>query len=322
MHRKHFETPPKKVALFVTCMVDMIYPGVGMGTVELLEQHGIEVVFPDEQTCCGQPAFNAGYRDEARILARRFLEIFGPLVESGAVEAVVAPSGSCVTMTSHFYDALFDQAETRSEQRRAKALGEVTFELTEFLVDVLGGTDVGAGYPGKVTYHACCHLNRELGVDAQPRSLLAHVDEAELVAMDNDQECCGFGGLFAVKNAPISVAMGEQKMRHIGDSDADVVALCDVSCMTHINGLLSRNGAPVRAVHIAELLTGRVPSPDRPAELADAPKQRDRRWQDMRQQGETPAAPVAPATPNVRDVLPKPDASDTPDRPRRWQDIG
>lgn len=322
MHRKQFETPPKKVALFVTCMVDLIYPGVGMGTVELLEQHGIEVVFPEEQTCCGQPAFNAGYRDEARVLARRFLQIFGPLVESGAVEAVVAPSGSCVTMTSHFYDALFDQAETRTEQRRAKALGEVTFELSEFLVDVLGVTDVGAVYPGKVTYHACCHLNRELGVDAQPRSLLAHVDEAEIIAMDNDRECCGFGGLFAVKNAPISVAMGEQKMRHIGDSDADVVALCDVSCMTHINGLLSRNGAPVRAVHIAELLTGRVPSPERPAERADAPAQRDRRWQDMRQRGETPAAPVAPATPNVRDVLPKPDASDTPDRPRRWQDIG
>ena len=140
--------------------------------------------------------------------------------------------------------------------------------------------------------------------------------------MNNDQECCGFGGLFAVKNAPISVAMGEQKMRHIGDSDADVVALCDVSCMTHINGLLSRNGVPVRAVHIAELLTGRVPTPERPADRADAPEVRDRRWQDMRQKGETPAAPIAPAKPDVRDLLPKTAPPESPDRPRRWQDIG
>ncbi|MGH2545149.1 MAG: (Fe-S)-binding protein [Ardenticatenaceae bacterium] len=256
MRRKTFSTPPRRVALFVTCMVDMLYPQVGLATVELLERAGLEVLFPEEQTCCGQPAFNAGFRAEARLLARRFLDVFGPLVERGEVDAVVAPSGSCVTMTSHFYEVLFEETSAEAERKRAEELGAATFELTEFLVDVLGVTNTGAHGDGKLTYHACCHLLRELGVDQQPKALLASVDGVELVALPGAEECCGFGGLFAIKNAPISVAMGERKVRNLAASNADVVALCDVSCMTHIAGLLQRKGERCRAVHVAELLTG------------------------------------------------------------------
>jgi L-lactate dehydrogenase complex protein LldE len=191
-HKKKFAAPPRRVALFVTCMVDMLYPEVGMAAVELLERQGIEVVFPEEQTCCGQPAFNAGYRDEAIVLARRFVDIFEPLVRSGRVDAVVAPSGSCVTMTTHFYDLLFADQDDTGYRARTATLAAATFELTEFLVDVLGVTDVGARFPGKVTYHACCHLLRELGIDRQPHALLDAVAEAEQVPLTGADECCGF----------------------------------------------------------------------------------------------------------------------------------
>lgn len=282
MSKKEFSTPPKRVALFVTCMVDMLYPEVGMATVELLERQGIEVVFPPEQTCCGQPAFNAGYRDEARPLAQRFVDIFEPLVRSGQVDALVAPSGSCVAMTTHFYDALFEHDPLY--RQRAAILASVTFELTEFLVDVLGMANVGARFDGKLAYHASCHLLRELQVDRQPRTLLDHVAGAEQVALGGSDECCGFGGLFAVKNAAISSAMGRRKTQNLAASEADVAVLCDVSCMTHINGLLARQGQHCRAVHIAQLLTNEVEVAGRPAvEKPDAPKQApSRRWQDAR----------------------------------------
>ena len=280
--KKHFSSPPKRVALFVTCLVDMIYPEVGMATVELLERHGVEVVFPAEQTCCGQPAFNAGYREEARGLARRFVDIFEPLVRSGQVDAVVAPSGSCTAMTTHFYDVLFE--EDAVYRCRTAALAAATFELTEFLVDVLGVTDTGAHFDGKLTYHACCHLLRELGVDRQPRTLLTHIAGAEQVELIGADECCGFGGLFAIKNAEISTAMGRRKTQRLAESGADVVALCDVSCLTHINGLLGRQAQRCRAVHIAQLLVNEVDVEPRLAE----PKQDkagtapSRRWQDAR----------------------------------------
>lgn len=285
IQRKTFTTPPRRVALFVTCMVDMLYPGVGMSTVELLERHGVEVVFPEEQTCCGQPAFNAGYRDDARQLATRFLDVFAPLVERGEVDAVVAPSGSCVTMTSHFFPtALFEDARFAGERLRAERLAAVTFELTEFLVDVLGVEHTGASFDGRVTYHACCHLLRELHVDQQPRTLLAGIEGAEAVELDGAEECCGFGGLFAVKNAGISTDMGRRKARNIANSEADTVALCDVSCMTHINGLLQRQGQRVRAVHVAELLNDQVDAPsrrvaDERATQSDV-RERSRRWQE------------------------------------------
>ena len=278
-HKKQFDSPPARVALFVTCMVDMIYPEVGLATVELLERQGVEVVFPAEQTCCGQPAFNAGFWDEARPLARRFVDIFEPLVRNKQVDAVVAPSGSCATMTSHFYSLLLE--DDPAYRARAEFLAAATFELTEFLVDVLGVEEVGAHFDGVLTYHASCHLHRELGIDRQPRTLLSHVEGAEVVEMTAAEECCGFGGLFAIKNGDISTAMGQRKTQHIVKSDADVVALCDVSCMTHINGLLSRQGQRVRAVHIAQVLANQVDIAPRaqtaPETKSPAPP---RRWQD------------------------------------------
>ncbi len=282
VQKKTFPEPPRRVALFVTCMVDMLYPEVGMATVELLEKYGVEVVFPEAQTCCGQPAFNAGFRDEARELARRFVDIFEPLVISGAVDAVVAPSGSCTTMVTHFYDALFESQDAVEYRYRVANLASATFELTEFLVDVLGVTDTQSRFQGKLTYHACCHLLRELGVDDQPRALLEQIEGADLVPLDGSDECCGFGGLFAIKNAPISTAMGERKTANLAKSGADVVTLCDVSCMTHINGLLDRQGQRCRAVHIAEILNNQVDVD--PGSTIAKPEQETpttpRRWQD------------------------------------------
>lgn len=280
MQKKQFNVPPRRVALFVTCMVDIIYPEVGMATAELLERCGVEVVFPFEQTCCGQPAFNSGFWEEARPLARRFIDIFEPLVRSGEVDAVVAPSGSCTTMVSHFYRLLLQ--DEPGYRARAESLGAATFELTEFLVDVLGVEDVGARCPGRLTYHACCHLLRELKVDRQPRALLRHVQDAETVELPGAEDCCGFGGLFAIKNSEISAAMGQRKVQNIVKSGADVVALCDVSCMTHINGLLSRQGQRCRAVHIAQVLANQIEvMPSHPQEQASRPSiSLPRRWQD------------------------------------------
>lgn len=292
--RKTFVSKPQRVALFVTCMVDALYPEVGMATVDLLEQEGVEVVFPLDQTCCGQPAFNAGFREEARLMARHFLDVFEPLVSSGRIDAIVAPSGSCVAMVTHFYEVLFDAAEDAPEQARAATVAAVTYELTEFLVDVLGVTTTHAAFSGRLAYHACCHTLRELGVDRQPRQLLRAVEGQTPVELTGSDECCGFGGLFAIKNAEISAAMGQRKAMHIADSGADVVTLCDVSCMTHINGLLSRQGQHCRAVHIAQILTGEsVPGTGAAAgsdamPVADSPVQQQatasppRRWQDVK----------------------------------------
>lgn len=282
MHKKQFSHPPRRVALFVTCMVDMIYPAIGMATVDLLERLGVEVYFPPAQTCCGQPAFNAGYRDEARLLAERFLDIFEPLVSRGEVDALVAPSGSCVAMTSHFYQVIF--ADQPAQAKRVQTVAAVTFELTEFLVDVLGVTDIGSRVQAKMTYHACCHLLRELGIDRQPRQLLAHIPGAELVELNGAEECCGFGGLFALKNADISTAMGQRKTRNLADTDADIVVLCDVSCMTQLNGLLSRQAQRCRAVHIAEILNNQVDITERQTADDNTPATRaPRRWQDAKE---------------------------------------
>jgi len=287
MHKQTFSSPPRRVALFVTCMADMLYPGVGIAATELLERQGVEVIFPMEQTCCGQPAFNAGYRDEARVLARRFLQVFGPLVENGSVQAIVAPSGSCATMTSHFYDVLFEESNERPLRQLAQRLASVTFELTEFLVDVLGVRDTRARLEGRITYHPCCHLLRELGIDEQPSRLLASVEGAQVVELPDATDCCGFGGLFAVKNAGISAAMGRRKADNLAKSGADVVAMCDVSCMTHINGILSREKINCRAVHIAEILNGQLGRRLRPPE-EEPPMtlERPRRWQDAKAVGE------------------------------------
>lgn len=289
MKRNLFASPPQKVALFVTCMVDMMYPQVGIATVELLEEQGLEVVFPEGQTCCGQPAFNSGYNDEAVKMATHFLDVFFPLLDRGEVEAIVVPSGSCGTMTSHFYTQLLQEAGERQYLTQAEKLSKVTFELTEFLVDVLGVQDLDCGYKGKVTYHACCHLLRELKIDQQPRQLLSR-SGVDFVEMEGSAECCGFGGLFAVKNEPISTAMGQAKLKFAEGSGADIVTMCDVSCMTHIQGLMQRQQSSQRAMHIAELLNQRA----RADSLERQPVQVDSS---------------------------RPDPMQSIDNPRRWQDI-
>jgi L-lactate dehydrogenase complex protein LldE len=257
MKEQTSELPARRVALFVTCMVDTLYPHVGLAATNLLERNGVQVVFPEAQTCCGQPAFNAGYRREARSMASHFLEVFAPLLERREVDAIVAPSGSCVAMVRHFYRVLFENAEDEEEFRRAELVSNATYELTEYLVDVLGVERTDAQFGATCTYHPCCHLLRELGVDDQPRRLLAAVEGPVIADLPSADECCGFGGLFAVKNADLSTAMGRRKARNIEDSGADYVVVNDVSCMTHLNGILKREGRRCRAIHIAEVLDSR-----------------------------------------------------------------
>jgi L-lactate dehydrogenase complex protein LldE len=245
----------QRIALFVTCIVDTLYPEVGLAAVKLLRRHGVEVVFPEDQTCCGQPAFNAGYRADACNMARHFLNVFAPLIECGDVDAVVAPSGSCVAMVKHYYDVLFAGTHDEGEREKAKRVSQVTFELTQYLVDVLGIQATGARCSKALAYHPCCHLLRELQVDAQPRQLLGNLADAEVLELPGASECCGFGGLFAVKNPELSTAMGRRKVANFVRSGADALVMNDVSCLTHVNGLLEREGHDRRAVHIAEVLT-------------------------------------------------------------------
>jgi len=237
----------KTVQLFITCIVDSLYPKLGEAVVRVLEKAGAQVAFPPGQTCCGQPAFNAGMRMEARRMAMHTIRTFES--ESGSV---VIPSGSCAAMVRHSYLELFrDDPEWRP---RAKALAERTYELTEYLVDVLGVTDLGARFQGKLTYHSSCHLLRELGVRNQPQLLLEQVQEAELVELPGSQECCGFGGVFSVEHPEISAAMLERKLVNLDLTGAEVVVSCDAGCLTNINGGLHRRGKSQRAVHIAEIL--------------------------------------------------------------------
>ena len=237
-----------RVSLFITCLVDQFVPEVGMSVVRLLKKLGVEVDFPAAQTCCGQPAFNSGFTTEARELARRFIEIFEKS------EYVVAPSGSCTSMVRVFYPELFkDEPDWR---RRAESLASRTYELTEFLVNVLKVEDLGASYHGKVALHQSCHLLRELNVRTEPRRLLNAVKGIELVELERSDSCCGFGGLFSIKYPHISGSILEDKLDCIKKSGGDVVVACDAGCLMHIEGGLSRRGEATRTMHIAELLAG------------------------------------------------------------------
>src|SRR5574341_230637 len=240
-----------QVQLFVTCILDTLYPEVGEAAVRVLRRAGASVDFPAGQTCCGQPAFNAGLRDLARPMAEHTIRVF-----EKAPGDVVVPSGSCAGFVRHGYLELF--ADDPEWLRRAQALAERTYEFSEYLVDVLGVSDVGARLPGKLTYHASCHLLREMGVNRQPRALLEAVHEAELVELNGSTECCGFGGVFSVEQPEISAAMMRRKIENIEASGADWVVSCDGGCITHINGGLRRLGKPERAIHIAEVLEGGV----------------------------------------------------------------
>lgn len=242
------------VQLFITCIIDTLYPQVGEDVVRVLQRAGVQVEFPPNQTCCGQPAFNAGLRDQARPLAENTIRIFE------AVDGpVVVPSGSCAAMIRHGYLELF--ADDPAWLPRAQNLALRTYELTEFLVDRLGVTDLGASFDGKLSYHSSCHLLRDLGVDRQPRALLQAVRGAELVELPGTAECCGFGGVFSVEHPEISTAMLERKIENIEATGADRVVACDGGCITNINGGLHRLGKEPRMVHIAQILAHRGPHP-------------------------------------------------------------
>ena len=238
----------KRASLFVTCLVDQFYPEVGEATVKLLRHLGVEVDFPADQTCCGQVALNGGYRSHAAAAAGRFLEVFRDS------EAIVAPSGSCVaTVHAHYGDLLRGYPELADEVASLQAR---TYELSQYIVDVLGVEDIGARLPStlRATYHDCCHGLRDLGIARQPRALLFNVEGLELCEMKDSATCCGFGGTFAVKFADISTAILREKLRNVEATEADVLTAVDASCLMHMGGALRREGASARAVHLAELL--------------------------------------------------------------------
>ncbi len=235
-----------RVSLFVTCLVDQFRPSVGTATVEVLRRAGCEVDFDERQTCCGQPAFNAGHRDEAREVARQVLEIYGD-----RADPIVMPSGSCGAMFQRLPELFVDEPEA---YRRARSITHRTHELGSFLVRVMGIEDVGARYEGRVTWHDSCHGLRHLGIKEEPRRLIEHVEGAELVELPSSEECCGFGGTFSVKHPEISVAILDRKLEALRAIDIDTIVGADVSCLMQIGGRLGREGSPIRVLHLAELL--------------------------------------------------------------------
>ncbi|MGA2528406.1 MAG: (Fe-S)-binding protein [Acidimicrobiales bacterium] len=240
-----------KIALFITCFNDAIYPETGRAVVAVLERLGHEVVFPDSQTCCGQMHINTGYRTEALALARYFVEVFSPY------EAVVAPSASCVGTVVDSYANLAEEEGDAGLSTAVSALAPRVYELSQLLVDKLGVTEVGACFPHRVAYHPTCHSLRVLHVKDQPLQLLRAVEGLELVEFDEATSCCGFGGTFALKNADTSVAMLADKMAAVRASGAEVLCALDNSCLTHIGGGASRLGSGLRTMHIAEILASR-----------------------------------------------------------------
>jgi L-lactate dehydrogenase complex protein LldE len=237
-----------RASLFITCFNDTLFPETGIAVVRLLERLGHEVEFPEEQTCCGQMHLNSGYAAEAIPLLRRFVRTFSD------AEVVVSPSASCVGMVRDQYPKLAAETSDPGLQREVAALAPRVLELTELLVDRLGLTDVGACYPHRVTYHPTCHGLRGLRLGDRPLKLLRAIEGIDLVELPEAEECCGFGGTFAVKNADTSAAMLEDKIASIRATGATVCTAGDNSCLMHIGGGLRRQGAPTRTVHLAEIL--------------------------------------------------------------------
>jgi L-lactate dehydrogenase complex protein LldE len=239
-----------KIALFVTCLADAVYPQVGRATVTLLERLGHEVVFPSAQTCCGQMHINTGYQREALPLVRHHVETFEDC------DVVVAPSGSCVGSVRHQHAMVARGAGDQALAERAEAVATRTYELSELLIDVLGVEDVGAYYAHRVTYHPTCHSLRLLRVDDKPLRLLRHVRGMTLLELPESDQCCGFGGTFALKNPDTSTAMLADKMKNVISTGAEVATAGDSSCLMHIGGGLSRLRTGTRTVHLAEILAG------------------------------------------------------------------
>jgi len=237
-----------EVALFATCVADQLFPDTAVAAVRLLEAAGCDVTFPASQTCCGQPAINSGEPEAAVPLARHFVEVFEPF------DAVVAPSGSCAATIRHWYDRVLDAAWAS----RARAVASKTFELAQYLVDVLGRDDLGARVDARVTYHDACHGLRNLGVHAQPRRLLAAAG-ATIVEMTEPETCCGFGGTFAVKHAEISGPLADAKLRHAAITAADYLVSGDAACLMHLEGRRRRTQVGPTPIHFAELLARGLP---------------------------------------------------------------
>jgi L-lactate dehydrogenase complex protein LldE len=237
-----------RITLFITCYNDTLFPGTGQAVVRVLERLGHTVIFPLDQTCCGQMHFNTGYRREAYPLAKRFVEIFSD------AEAVCVPSSSCVAMIREYYPALARENNDAAMASAVESLLLRIFEFSELLVDRLDTVDVGAYFPHRVTYHASCHGLRSLHLGDKPLQLLRAVRGLELVPLEGLEQCCGFGGTFAVKNADVSAAMLTDKVRAVLNTRAEVCTACDNSCLMHIQGMLHRQYAGVRTLHIAEIL--------------------------------------------------------------------
>lgn len=235
------------VTLFIQCLIDAMWPEVGESMVQLFRKIGLNINCPKDQTCCGQPAFNSGYLNEAKIAAKHFIKVFEN------AEAIVCPSGSCVHMVRYNYPELFKNDQ--QWMKRAQSVSAKTFELTEYLVDILKIEDTGSTYHGKVTYHASCSVLRGLGVYNQPLKLISNVKGIEFIEMKDSDRCCGFGGTFSIKYPEISTAILEDKIKNIVSSGADTVVGCDISCLMNIQGMLTRKGLPVKVAHIAQILT-------------------------------------------------------------------
>ena len=246
-----------RVALQVTCVNDALFPDVGVATVRLLERLGVSVDFPPAQTCCGQPMVNGGYLDEAVPAVRAFVSAFA------GYDAVVTPSGSCTGSVRHQHGLVARRSGDPGLVAAVAALSPRVFELSEFVVDVLGVEDVGAYFPHAVTYHPTCHSMRMTRVGDRPERLLRAVRGLRLKELPRAEECCGFGGTFAVKNAETSVAMASDKARHVRETGAEVLVAGDSSCLMNIGGVLSRQRSGVRVMHLAEILASTEAEPAR-----------------------------------------------------------
>ena len=237
-----------RIALFITCLADAMFPEVGKATLRVLGRLGQDVEFPAQQTCCGQMHVNTGYQKPALPLVERFAEVFAPY------DAIVAPSGSCVGSVRHQHAMIARRFGSTGLVEQVEAVAAKTYELSEFLVDVLGVSDVGAYFPHRVTYHPTCHSLRMLGVGDKPIKLLGAVEALELVELPAADQCCGFGGTFAIKNADTSTAMLADKMRNVLDTGAEICTAGDSSCLMHIGGGLSRIRAGAKTLHLAQIL--------------------------------------------------------------------
>lgn len=234
-----------KVHVFIPCFVDQLYPDAGFNTIKVLERAGCRVAYNPEQTCCGQPAFNAGYWGESREVCNKFMHDFRD------AETIVVPSASCSGFVKNYFPKIYDKSSKLDE---ISQFGSKVFELSDFLVNVLKIEDLGARFKGKATYHDSCAALRECKIKNEPRKLLSHVKDLELVELADNETCCGFGGTFSVKFEGISTAMGEQKVQHVVNTGADYLISTDLSCLMHLGGVMGNKGIHIRNMHLADVL--------------------------------------------------------------------